>query len=109
MSKYTVFSPEGEEIAKVNRKFHIKPKFDLHLGNETLKVEGSFVGYSFGIYRDEQEVASIKKEILTWGDTYSIDINDESQKELYLFMVVIIDQIIHEQGKKKGFDIGANF
>lgn len=108
MSKYTICNPQNEMIAKVNRKVHIKPKFEIVLGDETLEVKGSFVGYTFGIYRDGEEVASIKKEVLTWADTYGIEIHDESQKDLYLFMVIIIDQILHEAGKKKGFNLGIN-
>lgn len=110
MAKYTIFDSNGEEIAKVSRKFGLKPKFEIEVGHETLKVEGSFFAYSFGIFNGEAEVATIQKEILTWGDTYSIDIEDETKKELYLFMVILIDQIIHEnKSKDRGFDIGSNF
>jgi uncharacterized protein YxjI len=41
-------------------------------------------------------VTSISKKIISWGDTYEIDVVDENNLELLLFMVIIIDQVVHE-------------
>ena len=38
---YEVFTPEGDLRATIQKKFAIKPKFDVVMGNEELKVEGS--------------------------------------------------------------------
>lgn len=99
LPKYTIFTPHGEQLAIVQRKFALKPKFNVEVGNEELQVEGSFFGHSFGIMRNGNEVASIQKKIIAWGDTYEIFIADELNIELYLFIVIIIDQVIHEQKK----------
>jgi uncharacterized protein YxjI len=101
MPKYSIFTPHGDLLAQVHRKFALRPKFIVYVNNEELEVEGSFFGHSFGVMRNGQEVASISKKVISWGDTYEINIADELNTELYLFIVIIIDQIIHEQENKR--------
>ena len=97
---YEIFTPEGEVVASIQKKFGFKPKFDVTMGNTELKVEGSFFAHSFGILKEGRTIASIEKKVFSFGDSYEIDIEDESQLELLLFIVVIIDQVIHESEKK---------
>ena len=101
MARYDIYTPHSDHLATIQRKFSIRPKFVVTVGNEELQVEGSFFAHSFGVFRDGQEVASIAKKYISWGDTYEIDIHDELNTELYLFIVIIIDQIIHEQENKR--------
>lgn len=103
LGKYTLTDVEDRVVAQVNRKFGFRPKFEILLGHETLHMEGSIFGYNFTIERNGSPIATIQKQVLTWGDTYEIDIIDESQLEVYLFIVVIIDQMLHES-KNNGFN-----
>jgi uncharacterized protein YxjI len=99
--RYDIYTPHNDHLATIQKKFSIKPKFVVTVGNEELQVDGSFFGHSFGIFRGGQEVASIQKKYISWGDTYEISVEDELNTELYLFIVIIIDQIIHEQDGKR--------
>ncbi len=98
---YEIFTPEGDVLATVQKKFSFKPKFDVVVGEMELKVDGSFFAHSFGILKDDKTIASIEKKVFSFGDSYEIDIEDESQLELLLFIVIIIDQVIHESQKKR--------
>lgn len=97
LPKYFVYDPHNELVAEVKKLFAIRPKFDITLGHKELRCEGSFMAYSFGVFDGDNEIASVEKKILTFGDTYEIDIHDESNKELLLFLVIILDQILHEK------------
>lgn len=97
---YEIFTPEGGLMASIQKKFSIKPKFDVQMGNLELKVQGSFFAHSFSIYKEGDVIASIEKKVFAFGDSYEIDIEDDSNLELLLFIVVIIDQVIHESEKK---------
>lgn len=101
LPKYYILNPHGDQIAEVQKKFAIRPKFNILVDNHELQVEGSLFAHSFGIFDDGTEVASITKKVISWGDTYEIEINQENNIELYLFMVIIIDQVIHEQKNKR--------
>lgn len=98
--KYEIFTPEGDVLATIQRKFGLRPKFNVEMGHVELKVEGSFFAHSFGILKDERTIASIEKKVFSFGDSYEIDIEDETNLELLLFIVIIIDQVIHESKKK---------
>jgi|LGOV01.1.fsa_nt_gb uncharacterized protein YxjI len=105
LPKYFIHTPHGDQVAEIARKFAFKPKFIVQVGHEELKVEGSILGHSFVIFNGDREVASIQKKIISWGDTYEINIEDETNKELYLFIVIIIDQVIHEsKNHSRGFN-----
>ena len=98
---YQIFTPEGDLLASIQKKFAITPKFDVQMGNLELRVEGSFFAHSFGIYKEDAIIASIEKKVFSFGDSYEIDVEDETNLELLLFIVIIIDQVIHEAQKKR--------
>ena len=103
---YNIYSNHDDELATIKKRFSFKPKFDVFIGENEYVVDGSFFAHSFVVKRGEEEVASIIKKVLSFGDSYEIDILDESKKELLLFIVIIIDQIIHEN-KRKSFGVNA--
>ena len=101
---YRIFSNHDEELAVIKKKFSFRPKFDVFVGEQEYKVEGTLFAHSFFISKDEVEVASITKKVFSFGDSYEIDILDETRKELFLFIVIIIDQVIHESQKRNRFN-----
>jgi|AntAceMinimDraft_18_1070375.scaffolds.fasta_scaffold00145_29 uncharacterized protein YxjI len=99
LPKHFIFDCNGEKVATIVRKFSIRPKFDLSILGKEQSVDGSLFAHSFNILDNGGVVASISKKIISWGDTYEIEIYEEENIELYLFVVIILDQVIHE-GKK---------
>ena len=97
---YFLFDLTGSKIATVKKKFGLRPRFVISIGNEELEVDGSLFGYNFSVFRHGSPVVTISKKIISWGDSYEIDILDESEVDLYLFLVIIIDQVLHEQANK---------
>lgn len=99
---YEIFTPHGDLLAEIKRKFSFRPKFEVNVQGEQLMVEGSLFAHSFGVMKDGREAATIQKKVISWGDTYEIFVDDDLNPELYLFIVIIIDQVIHEQKKSRG-------
>ncbi|MGD9761374.1 MAG: LURP-one-related/scramblase family protein [Candidatus Izemoplasmatales bacterium] len=98
MPKYSIYNLKNQRVAFVKKIFSLKPKFNLSVPNKNYHVDGSFFGHSFGIYDEKRNmVASISKKIISWGDTYEIEIRNEEDQELFMFLVIIIDQVIHER------------
>lgn len=98
LPKYFIYDKTNQLIAEVKRVFGFRPKFDLHVPHKDYRVNGSFFGHSFSIYDEGNKlVASISKKIISWGDTYEIEVVDEENVELLLFLVIIIDQVVHER------------
>jgi uncharacterized protein YxjI len=97
LPKYFITDPHDEELAIVQRKFGLRPKFEVMMGHKELSVDGSLFAHSFHVSDETGVIASIEKKLISWGDTYEINITNEQNPELLLFIVIIIDQVIHEQ------------
>lgn len=98
MPKYFIYNNRDEEISVIKRLFGFRPRFDLNIMNKDYTVDGSLFAHSFGIYDNHQGlVASISKKIISWGDTYEIEIFEDDHVELFLFVVIVIDQVVHER------------
>lgn len=97
MPKYFIYNLRDEEIATIKRIFGFRPRFNISALKKELTVDGSLFAHSFNIYDEGKVVASIQKKIISWGDTYQIEILDEENVELFLFVVIVLDQVIHER------------
>lgn len=60
------------------------------------RSEGNVWSMDFSILRDERLVAQISKAWFAWSDTYGVDIADDEDAPLMLALVIVIDQILHE-------------
>ncbi len=96
LPKYTVYDASGDEVAKIFKKFAFRPRFDVFKGNERYYIEGSVFAHSFGVRNEEKIVAEIQKKVFKLTDSYEIEIHEDHDKELFLFIVIVIDQILHE-------------
>lgn len=105
MPKYFIFDTKNEKVAQIQKKFGLRPKFDVSVLKKDYRIEGNFFAHSFSIYSFDTVIATISKKVFSWGDTYEIDISEQENVELFLFVVIVLDQVLHE-GKKSR--IGLN-
>lgn len=54
-------------------------------------MEGDFLGWDYDVYDACSSVIHISKKLLTWGDTYVIDIADPEDEIDGLLLVLAID------------------
>lgn len=100
-AEYNILSPDGDHLAKVKRKFALRPKFEVTALGNTLQVDGNFIGHNFTMTENGAFIGNIQKKLFSFGDSYVIDIEAPQNEELYLFIVIIIDQIIEEAEAKR--------
>lgn len=100
VATYYIASPHDEHLAIVKRKFSFRPNFSVSVGNDELAVDGSIFGHQFVIKRDGKEIVRISKKLISWGDAYEIDIDENQNKELLLFVVIVIDQVMEQASKR---------
>lgn len=93
---FTLFFPEfqiwinGQYAGKVRAEFSLlRPKYSIdYMG---MRCEGDIFGWNYSVYRGMQEVMHISKEIISWGDTYAIDIARPEDEIMGLMLVIAID------------------
>lgn len=86
----------GNEIAEIKAKFSIlKPKYQV-IGLDW-EVEGNFTGHNYAVYAQDGPVVEIRKEWMTWGDTYVLNIADPAHELAALAIVLAIDAVQAQQ------------
>ncbi|API90217.1 hypothetical protein BKP56_01900 [Marinilactibacillus sp. 15R] len=90
---------QGELVATIKKEFRFF-KNDYSINGPDWDIEGSVMAHDYVIREREKVVADISKKWLSWGDSYAIDIQDNSQKELLLRAVIVIDCVISASRKQ---------
>ena len=95
MPQYTVFC-NGREVATIRKEFtFLFPRYVIDgLGWE---IDGSFMAHDYEITQSGRPIVSIRKEWMTWGDTYELTITDPQQEILALAVVLTIDCVLAAQ------------
>lgn len=110
--KTTITDMHGNIIAYIEQKlFHIMPHYDIYIdGNLVCKinkkfswfendyllsngyiVDGNFWGLDFVIYdNNNKEIGNIKKEFISIGDKYEINVLDINNIKIILAIIVVI-------------------
>ncbi|MCX4269930.1 MAG: LURP-one-related family protein [Lachnospiraceae bacterium] len=81
---------EGRVVGQIEKKFSfMKPKYEIDYKN--WQVEGDFWGWNYCVIGREGSIVSITKELLHWGDTYVLDIQNLEDEISALLLVIAID------------------
>ena len=95
LPNYTLFM-YGKEVATVRKEFSfLRPRYTI-LGPDW-EVEGNVWEHNYDIYDGNELIAAINKEWFTWGDSYELDIVDESHSLMALGVIIIIDCVLAAQ------------
>lgn len=95
LNKYDIFV-KNEKIGLMRRRFSLRPKFELSLQEKEYTIIGDFFAHDFKIInKEDQEIAKLSKKIFSWGNTYSIVINDNENQLALLAVMIIIDLSCH--------------
>lgn len=93
MPRYTVNFNNGKSI-KIRQNFtFFKKDIDIISDSYSLKLQGNFWDMDFSVYYGEVEIGSIRKEYLTWGDTYVITVIDPNYEEELVALLIVVDNI----------------
>lgn len=95
MPNFSLFIHD-QEVATVKKEFTFFSNRYSILG-PAWEVEGDVWGHNYDIWEGDQLIASIRKEWFTWGDSYELDIVDESNMLLALGIIITIDCVLAAQ------------
>lgn len=89
---------DGLQVAEIVKEFtFMKPRYSV-LGLNW-EVNGNFWAHDYEILNQGHVVVTIKKEWLTWGDTYVLDIADARDEINALAVVLAIDAVMSQQNQ----------
>ena len=98
---------DGEQVAVIQKKMGIKPKYVIDgLGWE---VKGNFFSHDYVITENGEQIVSIHKKWMAWGDTVELDIADDNKVVIALAVVLAIDAVMDAQeSSSSSFSFGSS-
>ena len=107
MPTYYMYDMQDKQIAKIQRKFtFLKPKLEIESDFGHFTVEGNYFQLNFTVLEGENEVATVQKKWISWGDSYEISIMDDKNYQFLVAMIILIDRIFHEQKSRNTISFG---
>ncbi len=98
LPQYTLFSPDGSVVATIKKNFtFFGGKMTIDSIFCQMEILGQVWQYDFHVNKNGQEVMSVHKKWLSWGDSYQISIQEDAQEAYYVALVILIDVIFHQQ------------
>ena len=80
----------GRIFGTIQKKFSLlRTKYELDYNGWS--VEGDFLEWDYDVYSGSTPIIHISKELLHWGDTYTIDISNPADELHGLLLVIAID------------------
>ncbi len=92
LPRFYVFCGE-RQVAEIKKEFTL---FFPHYSVEGLgwEIEGAFMAHNYEITQNGRRIVSIRKEWMTWGDSYELDIVNPADEILALAVVLTIDCVM---------------
>lgn len=105
LPRYYVFCG-GRQVAEIKKEFSLLfPRYSI--GGLGWEIDGSFMAHDYEITRAGRLIVTIRKEWMTWGDSYELDIADPADEIVALAVVLTID-CVTESGSGAGVNISNN-
>ena len=95
MPRYYVFCG-GRQVAEIKKEFtFFFPKYSIEgLGWE---IDGSFMAHDYEITKSGCPIVTIRKEWMSWGDSYELNIANSQDELIALAVVLTIDCVMADQ------------
>jgi uncharacterized protein YxjI len=102
LPEYSIFY-NGQLYATVKKEFtFFKPRFQIHSTMAEYTAEGNLWGMDFSILKNGKLAALVSKKWFAWSDTYGVEISDSEDPVFILALVIVLDQVLHDQNHNKG-------
>lgn len=92
LPRYYVFCGD-RQVAEIKKEFtFFFPKY--RIDGLDWEIDGSFMAHEYEITQSGRTIVSIRKEWMTWGDSYELNITNTSDEIVALAVVLTIDCVM---------------
>ncbi len=96
LPEYRIFQG-SQQIAFLKKEFtFMKPKINIKSIYGNFTIDGKILQYNFTIHKEEEPVAIIDKKLMSFSDTYAVDVSDDEDIPFIVTLVIVIDQMLHD-------------
>ncbi len=98
MPRYELFDAENKLVAVMHKRFAaFKNRIDIEAEGQSYLLEGSICAHNFTISNAGEPIVAVRKKLLSWGDTYEIEVADNADIDKMIAFVLMIDSIYHRK------------
>ena len=90
---FDIFAPDGTLVTSVMQKVHFTTS-EFQLTNLGIVVTGDFFSLNFDFKRGNETVATVRKKLLAWGDSYELEYYDPGLDKVLLATIMVIQMVI---------------
>lgn len=95
MPRYQVWV-DGQQAALITKKMtFLRSKYEI--SGLQWQITGDLWGHDYQISRNGVPVVTIRKEWMTWGDSYELEITDPKDEHIAIAVVLAIDTDLDRQ------------
>lgn len=95
-AEYNLYK-DGQQVAMCKKRFSLLgSKFDITSSMGNFEINGRPLNYNYEIIKDGRLVATVDKQFFSFSDTYGVDIADSEDYAFILSLVIVIDQVVHD-------------
>ncbi|MCD2256914.1 LURP-one-related/scramblase family protein [Agrilactobacillus fermenti] len=92
LPKFFVEVKDRPEVVTITKKLTLlRAKYQIEA--KGLAVQGNWWDMDFEVRQGRNLIAAIHKKWISWGDTYELQITDESYEQLIVSLVIAIDRV----------------
>ncbi|SNZ17140.1 Uncharacterized protein YxjI [Terribacillus aidingensis] len=101
-----VIEENGKQVAEVTKNFtFFKANFSLQPQNWTLV--GDVWSRQYTLADENGPLMRVNKKWLSWGDTYELQMEDETRLLTYIAIMIVLDMVLHNDNNGFSFDGGG--
>lgn len=101
LPEYKIYQ-NGMQVAFLKKEFTLfNSKINITSSFGDFRIEGDIFSYNFNLYQSNELVGVVSKKILSFTDSYVLDVIKTANIEFLVTLVIVIDQILHDRDNKK--------
>ena len=89
LPKYEV-TVSGSAPFEIVKNFRIF-KHEYTINDLDIRIHGDFIAHNYSVERNGSVIATLTKEWLSWGDSYTIEISDPRDELTALAVILVVD------------------
>lgn len=96
LPEYEIYE-DDKIVARVKKQLtFFKPKLDIESDYGIFQIEGDVFGYNFSILKNGRVVAAVNKKLISFSDTYAVEVAEGEKDDFILALIIVIDQVLHD-------------
>ncbi|MFS0786071.1 LURP-one-related family protein [Shouchella sp. 1P09AA] len=94
MPRYAIANEEKELCVVAKKMSFFRARYQIEPLNWS--IEGSLFDHHYAVKDGNNEIMSVEKQWLSWGDTYHLHVQDPKHETISIALMIVLDMVHHQ-------------